>query len=195
MFNNKSLDLFRTTDGAEAPENYILGVGDEIRISIFGTSQTDIQQKILEDGSIQPSGLAKIFVKGLSLKQAKKIITKRLANYYDFRSDQLVIRIDGTRTLMVNIFGEVSTQGSFNVSALNSAFNALSASGGPTQFGSVREIQWIRSNKKTILDLYKFMKDPSVNADLSLENNDILFVPVAQKIVSISGAVKRPMKY
>ena len=195
MFNNKSLDLFRTTDGAEAPETYILGVGDEIRISIFGTSQTDIQQKILEDGSIQPSGLAKIFVKGLSLKQAKKIITKRLANYYDFRSDQLVIRIDGTRTLMVNIFGEVSTQGGFNVSALNSAFNALSASGGPTQFGSVREIQWIRSNKKTILDLYKFMKDPSVNADLSLENNDILFVPVAQKIVLISGAVKRPMKY
>ena len=195
MFNNKSLDLFRTTDGAEAPENYILGVGDEIRISIFGTSQTDIQQKILEDGSIQPSGLAKIFVKGLSLKQAKKIITKRLANYYDFRSDQLVIRIDGTRTLMVNIFGEVSTQGSFNISALNSAFNALSASGGPTEFGSVREIQWIRSNKKTILDLYKFMKDPSIGADLSLENNDILFVPVAQKIVSISGAVKRPMKY
>ena len=195
MFNNKSLDLFRTTDGAEAPESYILGVGDEIRISIFGTSQTDIQQKILEDGSIQPSGLSKIFVKGLSLKQAKKIIAKRLANYYDFRSDQLAIRIDGTRTIMVNIFGEVSTQGSFNLSALNSAFNALSASGGPTQFGSVREIQWIRGNKKTILDLYKFMKDPSISADLALENNDILFIPVAQKIVSISGAVKRPMKY
>ncbi|MDC1080739.1 SLBB domain-containing protein [Flavobacteriaceae bacterium] len=195
MFNNKSLDLFRTTDGAEAPESYILGVGDEIRISIFGTSQTDIQQKILEDGSIQPSGLTKIFVKGLSLKQAKKIIAKRLANYYDFRSDQLVIRIDATRTITVNIFGEVSTQGGFNLSALNSAFNALSASGGPTEFGSVREIQWIRGNKKTILDLYKFMKDPSISADLALEKNDILFVPVAQKIVSISGAVKRPMKY
>jgi len=195
MFNNKSLDLFRTTDGAEAPETYILGVGDEIRISIFGISQTDIQLKILEDGSIQPSGLAKIFVKGLSLKQAKTIIAERLANYYDFNSDQLAIRIDGTRTIMVNIFGEVFTQGSFNLSALNSAFNALSASGGPTQFGSVREIQWIRGNKKTILDFYKFMKDPSINADLYLQNNDILFVPIAQKIVSILGAVKRPMKY
>lgn len=195
MFNNKSLDLFRTTDGAEAPETYILGVGDEIRISIFGISQTDIQLKILEDGSIQPSGLAKIFVKGLSLKQAKTIIAERLANYYDFNSDQLAIRIDGTRTIMVNIFGEVFTQGSFNLSALNSAFNAISATGGPTQFGSVREIQWIRGNKKTILDFYKFMKDPSINADLYLQNNDILFVPIAQKIVSISGAVKRPMKY
>ena len=195
IFTNKSLDLFRTTEGAEAPETYILGVGDEIRISIFGTSQTEIQQKISKDGSIQPSGFSKIFVKGLSLKQAKNIIAKRLANYYDFRSDQLVIRIDGTRTITVNIFGEVSTQGSFNISALNSAFNALSASGGPSQFGSVREIQWIRGDKKTLLDLYEFMVNPSVNADLALENNDILFVPVAQKIVSISGAVKRPMKY
>jgi protein involved in polysaccharide export with SLBB domain len=195
IFTNKSLDLFRTTEGAEAPETYILGVGDEIRISIFGTSQTDIQQKISEDGSIQPSGFSKIFVKGLSLKQAKNIIAKRLANYYDFRSDQLVIRIDGTRTITVNIFGEVSTQGSFNISALNSAFNALSASGGPSQLGSVREIQWIRGDKKTLLDLYEFMVNPSVNADLALESNDILYVPVAQKIVSISGAVKRPMKY
>ena len=195
IFTNKSLDLFRTTEGAEAPETYILGVGDEIRISIFGTSQTEIQQKISKDGSIQPSGFSKIFVKGLSLKQAKNIIAKRLANYYDFRSDQLVIRIDVTRTITVNIFGEVSTQGSFNISALNSAFNALSASGGPSQLGSVREIQWIRGDKKTLLDLYEFMVNPSVNADLALENNDILFVPVAQKIVSISGAVKRPMKY
>jgi len=195
IFTNKSLDLFRTTEGAEAPETYILGVGDEIRISIFGTSQTEIQQKISKDGFIQPSGFSKIFVKGLSLKQAKNIIAKRLANYYDFRSDQLVIRIDGTRTITVNIFGEVSTQGSFNISALNSAFNALSASGGPSQLGSVREIQWIRGDKKTLLDLYEFMVNPSVNADLALENNDILFVPVAQKIVSISGAVKRPMKY
>jgi len=195
LFTNKSLDLFRTTDGAEAPDNYILGVGDEIRVSIFGTSQTDIQLKISEDGSIKPSGIDKIFIKGLSIKQSKSIIAKRLAKYYDFRSDQLVIRVDGTRTLMVNIFGEVNTQGSFNISALNSAFNALSASGGITQFGSVREIQLIRGNKRTLLDLYEFMKDPSVNEDLSLQNNDIIFVPVAQKIVSIEGAVKRPKRY
>ena len=195
IFSNKSLDLFRTTDGAEVPDTYILGIGDEIRISIFGTSQTDIQQKISDDGSIQPSGVSKIFVKGLSLKQARKIISNRLANYYDFRSDQLVIRVDVSRTIMINIFGEVAKQGSFNISALNSAFNAISASGGPTKFASIRQIQWIRGNKKTFLDFYDFMKDPSINADLSLQNNDILFVPVAQKIVSIEGSVIRPMKY
>ena len=195
VFLNKSLDLFRTTDGAEAPETYILGVGDEIRISIFGISQTDIQQKVSDDGSIQPTGISKIFVKGLSLKQARKIISKRLANYYDFRSDQLVIRVDVSRTIMINIFGEVAKQGSFNISALNSAFNAISASGGPTEIASIRQIQWIRGNKKTFLDFYDFTKDPSINADLSLENNDILFVPVAQKIVSIGGSVIRPMKY
>jgi len=195
MFTNKSLDLFRTTDGAEAPETYVLGVGDEIRISIFGTSQTDIQQKVLDDGSIQPTGLSKIFVKGLTLKQARSYIRKRLSNYYDFRPDQLVIRIDGARTITINIFGEVHTQGSFNLSALNSAFNALSASGGPTQYGSLRKIQWIRGQQKSRLDLYEFMNDPSKSIDLALQTNDILFVPIADNIVSIEGAVKRPMKY
>ena len=195
IFLNKSLDLFRTTDGAEAPETYILGIGDEIRISIFGTSQTDIQQKVSADGSIQPSGISKIFVKGLSLKQARKIISKRLANYYDFRSDQLVIRVDVSRTIMINIFGEVAKQGSFNISALNSAFNAISASGGPTEIASIRQIQWIRGDKKTFLDFYDFMKDPSINVDLSIQNNDILFVPVADKVVSIEGSVIRPMRY
>ena len=159
VFLNKSLDLFRTTDGAEAPETYILGVGDEIRISIFGISQTDIQQKVSDDGSIQPTGISKIFVKGLSFKQARKIISKRLANYYDFRSDQLVIRVDVSRTIMINIFGEVAKQGSFNISALNSAFNAISASGGPTEIASIRQIQWIRGNKKTFLDFYDLQLD------------------------------------
>jgi hypothetical protein len=72
LFTDKSLEVFRTTDGAQAPETYVLGDGDEIRITIFGASQTDIQQKIAVDGSIQPFGVAKIFLKGLTLAQARE---------------------------------------------------------------------------------------------------------------------------
>jgi len=39
------------------------------------------------------------------------------------------------------------------------------------------------------------MEDPSTQFDFSLQNNDILFVPMAKKIVSINGAVRRPMAY
>lgn len=195
LFTDKSLDIFRTTDGSEAPDTYVLGVGDEIRISIFGASQTDIQQRIADDGSIQPAGVAKVFLKGLTLKQARNLLRERLSYSYSFRQDQFAISIVTARTIMVNIFGEVNVTGSFNLSALNSAFNALSAAGGPTGIGTVRNIQWIRGKEKKTIDLYAFMNDPAQQFDFSLQNNDILFVPVLDIIVAVSGAVKRPMQY
>jgi len=195
VFTDHSLDIYRTTDGAQAPDTYVLGEGDEIRITIFGASQTDIQQRVSVTGSIQPAGMSKIFVKGLTLAQAKNLIRDRLSTYYSFRSDQIAVSILTARTIIVNIFGETKISGGFTISALNSAFNALSAAGGPTEIGTVRNIELIRGNSKQYIDLYKFMEDPSSQFDFSLQNNDILFVPMAKKIVSIEGAVRRPMAY
>lgn len=195
LFTDKSLDAFRTTDGAQAPDTYVLGEGDEIHITIFGASQTDIQQRISSDGSIQPTGVSKIFLKGLTLAQAREVIKKNLSSAYLFRSDQVAVTIVTVRTIMVNVFGEAKTTGGFNLSALNSAFNALSAAGGPTEIGSVRNIQLIHGNSRKSIDLYAFMDDPAEQFKFELQNNDIIFIPVVRELVSIKGAVKRPMTY
>ena len=195
LFTDQSLDVFRTTDGAQAPETYVLGDGDEIRITIFGASQTDIQQKIAADGSIQPTGVAKIFLKGLTLAQAREVIQERLSASYTFRSDQFAVTISTARTILVNVFGEAKLTGGFTISALNSALNALSAAGGPSEIGSVRSIQLIRGNSRKNIDLYTFMNDPAAQFKFDLQNNDIIFVPVIKLLVSIEGAVKRPMSY
>jgi protein involved in polysaccharide export with SLBB domain len=195
VFTDHSLDVFRTTDGAQAPETYVLGEGDEIHITIFGASQTDLQQRIAADGSIQPTGAARIFLKGLTLAQARRVIKESLSNSYLFRADQLAVTIVTARTIMVNVFGETKISGGFTLSALNSALNAMSAAGGVTDFGSVRAIQLIRGNVRKNIDLYEFMNDPAVQYSYDLQNNDIIFVPIAKKIVTIEGAVKRPMQY
>jgi len=195
IFTDKSLEVFRTTDGAQAPDTYVLGDGDEIRITIFGASQTDIQQKIGIDGSIQPSGGAKIFMKGLTLAQAREVIKRRLSSSYTFRPDQLAVTIATARTILVNVFGEAKITGGFTISALNSALNALSAAGGPTEIGSVRSIQLIRGETRKTIDIYRFMNDPTEQFKYDLQNNDIIFVPVAKLLVTIEGAVKRPMTY
>jgi protein involved in polysaccharide export with SLBB domain len=195
LFKDHSFDLYNSTDGSQAPETYVLGDGDVIHITIFGASQTDIQQKISVDGSIQPTGAAKIFLKGLTLAQARKVISERLSSAYLFRPDQLAVTIIKARTILVNVFGEVNVSGGITLSALNSALNALSAAGGPSDIGTVRNIEIIRGNSRKIIDLYDFMSDPSVNSRFDLQNNDIIYVPVAKKIVSIEGAVKRPMMY
>ncbi len=116
-----------------------------IHITIFGASQTDIQQKIGADGSIQPSGLSRIFLKGLTLEQARQVLAERLSKSYLFRPDQLAVTIITARTVLVNLFGEVNTPGGYTISALNTALNALSAAGGPSDIGSVRHIELIRA--------------------------------------------------
>ena len=194
LFSGK-MEVFRTTDGAQAPDTYVLGEGDEVHISIFGSSQTEIHQRIAPDGSIQPAGSSKIFLKGLTLAQGRKAIQNKLSMHYSFRADQIAVTITTARTVTVSIYGEVPVQGGFTLSALNTAFNALAAAGGPTEIGSVRNIQRSRAGKNERLDLYQYMigEGPSVQYDL--QNNDIFFVPIASKIVTIEGAVRRPMRY
>jgi len=195
VFTDQTLDVFRKTDGSQAPETYILGAGDEIRITIFGASQTDLQLRINNEGYIQPEGMSKIFLQGMSIAQARELLVNRLSTFFTFRADQLSLTVATARTVLVNIFGETRITGGFTVSALNSALNAISAAGGITDIGSVRNIQLIRGKQKKTIDLYAFMSNPSYQFGLDIQQNDILFVPVAENIVSIEGAVKRPMYY
>lgn len=195
LFTDQTLDVFRTTDGSQAPDSYVLGAGDEVRITIFGASQTDMQLRVNSEGYIQPAGSPKLFLQGLTLAEARTMIANRLAYSYSFGAGQISIIVATARTVLVNVFGETRITGGFNISALNSALNAISAAGGPTPIGSVRDIQLIRGKQKKSIDLYLFMTNPSYQFQFDLLQNDIIFVPVAQKLVTLEGAVKRPMIY
>lgn len=195
FFDNKNLKLVGTTDGARAPETYILAAGDEIRITIFGLSQADILLEVEKEGYIQPVSMPKIYVQGLSLGEARKLLRNRFSTYYRFNQDQFSVTLQKARTITVNIFGEVKKQGGFTMSALNSAINAIAAAGGVTELASVREIELIRGKTRKKLDLYAFLENPGIEFEFSLQQNDILFIPVANKVVSIQGAIRRPMRY
>ena len=195
IFTDQTLDFFTTTDAARAPEWYVLGSGDQVRITIFGVSQTDLLLEISDDGYVQPSGGSRIFLKGLTIREAESILRDRLANIYTYASDEFSVTIKSARTITVNIFGEARARGGFTISALNTAFNALTAAGGPTTIGSVRDIQLIRDDERISIDVYKFMDNPEFQQNFDLRHNDIIFVPLAKKVVDIRGAVKRPMRY
>lgn len=195
IFRNKSLKLFRTTNDVKPPDAYLLGSGDKIAVSIWGISQGDFSFEINKDGYIKPSGLPRIFLKGIPYGKARQLIQKRFAQAYVFQPEQFSVSIQTARTININIFGEVFNYGSFTISATNTAFNALVAAGGPTDIGSLRNIRLIRGEETRILDVYDFMFDPAVQYDFYLADNDLLYVPIAEKVVSISGAVKRPFKY
>ena len=195
LFDNKTFEVIDKSDVMQVSDSYILGEGDEIHISIFGASQTDIQQHIAADGSIKPADASKIFLKGLTLAQARNVIKGSLSKSYLFRDDQFAVSVVTTRTVLVNVLGETKKTGGFYLSAINSALNALNAAGGPSENGSVRCIQIVRGNTRKIVDLYEFMNDPVVGYKMDIQNNDIIYVPVIKNVVLVEGAVKRPMRY
>ncbi len=195
IFKNKTLDLYRTTKDARPTENYILGVGDELSVVIFGASQGDFRFIINEEGYIDPPGVGKILLKGVPYGKARELVYNRFSRAFVFRRDQFIFNLATARIITVNIFGEVINSGSFTISAINTAFNALAAAGGPSTIGSVRNIKVVRNGKPKDLDVYEFMDNPTINNDYFLENNDIIHVPVAEKVVTIKGAIHRPAVY
>lgn len=195
-FRNKNYQMFDRTTDAQAMGNYVVGVGDQIGINVWGYSSYSGSYTVDQTGSIMPEGVGKIYVKGLTLDKAKQLIRSRFATYLDMPNSQIEVTIIYSRVISVNIVGDVFNPGSYAIPALNTAFNALLASGGPTDMGTVRQI-FIKRQGQTVrtLDVYKFLLDPNSSTDFFLENNDYIFVPPASKVVSVGGEVNRPFKY
>ena len=195
IFTNNTLELYRQTEGASATNNYILGTNDLVRITIFGASQADLVLQVNDQGYVKPSDLPQIYLKGLTVAQAKELLYRRLLSKFDFNSDEFTVTIQETRPITVSVIGEAKKTGTYYVSAMNSAFNIVSLAGGVNEIGSVRRIEHIRGSEKSIVDTYKLLNNPSGNYKFNLQQNDVINVPVSGNIVRIEGAVKRPMRY
>jgi len=197
MFRKNLIRTYMDDINIDAPESYILGSGDVIAVSIWGKSQLDKQYTITDDGYVALlAGSKRVFLKGLSLSQARQKLKTVLAQYYRFSDGDMDVSLSQSRTVSVSIRGEVFKPGSITIPAINNAFNALAESQGPTNLGSVRNILLSKANGKVIqMDIYKYMNDPNYSNELYIDDNDIILIPVASKVVQILGAIKRPMKY
>ncbi len=196
IFRNKTLPLLNQLEDFKAPDTYILGEGDEFAISIWGDTEYSGEFKINDDGYIQPPRMRRIYLRGLNYKAAEEIVKSNFEKKFNLKNSQIEIALNYSRMITVGIYGEVYQPGSYKISALNSAFNALTAAGGPNETGSVRKITIRRSGEPDrMLDVYKYLADPSIADEFYLQDNDIIHVPSSEKLVRLTGAVKRPLRY
>ena len=191
IFTNGSLSLYEVSKDYIPNDSYILGPGDVVTVSIFGRSQADLQFTIKPDGFIEPANLPKIYLKGISLGQAREVVRRRLQNFYQFDKGQFALTLTTARTLTIQITGAVAQPGTYTLSAYNTAFNALIAAGGPSKLGTVRNIQVINGGKVKELDVYEYLFNPQKQSDYYLQNNDILYVPFIGDLVEVKGSVKQ----
>ncbi len=195
LFRSDSIKIFQTATISKIPENYVLGIGDEITISVFGESQFDAKYIIDEKGYIQPLNMPKIFLKGLRWVQARDLITQRFDVHYIFSPEQIAINITAPRKVTINVFGNVNRPGTYSLPATNTAFNALVAAGGPKPLASVRNIKITAGSEQKFLDIYELMENPIKQFDYYLVDNSIIHVPFARKLVTLEGEFKRTLDY
>ena len=191
IFKDGSISTFEVSRDYVPSDAYILGPGDVVTVSIFGRSQADLQFTIKADGFIEPANLPKIYLKGISLGQARDVVRRRLQNFYQFEKGQFALTLTTARTLTIQITGAVERPGTYTISAYNTAFNALMAAGGPSKLGTVRNIQIINGRKVNNLDVYEYLFNPKKQSDYYLQSNDILYVPYTGPIVEVEGSVKQ----
>lgn len=196
FFKNNSFKTYEKGTDTKAPDDYVIGVGDEFAISVFGISYYNEVLKVDGNGYIRPSNMGSINITGMSYKKAKDLIRSKLSGYFDLSANQLNVSLTYSRIITINVVGEVDIPGSYKIPAINTAFNALIAVGGPSDLGSVRNIQVKRGGKaiKT-LDVYEFLSNPNSKQDFFLQDNDYIMIQARTKTVSVKGEVRRPMYY
>ncbi|MFK7796416.1 MAG: SLBB domain-containing protein [Aureispira sp.] len=202
FFRDQSISLFTRSRDIKAIDSYLLGIGDELAITVWGAASYSSSIAIDEEGFINLTNpqrgidIPRLYIKEMRFADAKKAIIDRLKNHMNIKNSQVSIELNYSRSLTINITGEVFNPGSYTIPAVNTAFNALVAAGGPSQIGSVRLIRVVSSTRDTrILDVYKFMSNPNVADEFFLSNNDYIFVPLAERVVEVTGAIERPFYY
>lgn len=195
LFRSESAMYYKQATDIAPPESYVMGVGDKLTVSIFGQSRLEESLVIDRQGFVKPANMFRIALRGKTLGEAKEILAGRYQEYYVFQLGEFDVTVNSVRSISVNIMGEVRSTGAITLPAINTVFNALVAAGGPTEIGSVRKIKLISGSEEKIFDVYKYMLDPREVDNFYLRENDYIHVPVAKRVVSIEGAVSRPMRY
>jgi protein involved in polysaccharide export with SLBB domain len=193
VFNNKNL-TFESSMNLATPQKYCLGPGDAVNVDIWGASQESVTETISPDGTITIDGIGVIHLGGLTVSQAKARLKKVLGSrYLDSKID---LTLGQTRTITVNIMGEVKVPGTYAMSAFATVYNALYMAGGPNEIGTLRNVKVYRKGKLiTNVDVYDFLLNGKLSGDVRLEDNDIITVSPYESLVNITGKVKRPMFY
>lgn len=193
LFNNELL-TFEPAINIPAPADYVLGAGDQVIIDIWGASQLVIDEVISPKGYLTIAGVGPIKLSGMTVTQATKRAKDVLSKYYSGSS--ITLSLANTRSVKVEIVGEVVTPGSYTLSAFSTLFNALYMAGGISDLGSLRDIKVYRNGKVvSSIDVYDYIMNGNNKGNIRLQDNDLIIVSPYEAVVNIQGKVKRPMMY
>ncbi len=194
-------DIFNSTDltfepemNIATPQDYHLGPGDIVYVDIYGASQKTLDCTVSPEGSITIEGFGPLQVGGLTVEQANARLRSTVGSRYS--SSQVQLTVGQTRSIMINVMGEVNYPGTYTLPAFATVFHALYMAGGPNDLGTLRNIKVYRNNKLVSeVDIYDYILNGKLSGNVRLADNDVITVGTYDCLVNVTGKVKRPMFY
>ncbi|WP_104401001.1 SLBB domain-containing protein [Vibrio penaeicida] len=185
---------FTPTDTLPVPLDYVMEAGDEIKVQLYGKTNQEYRLKVDREGKVYFPEFGPLAVAGQTFSQVRSQITQLV--------EQKVLGVDvavtmgSMRTMQVYIVGETNQPGAYNVNGLTTITQALVASGGVKESGSLRQIQLKRKGETVAtLDLYDLLISGNTSYDVRLLAGDTLFIPAKSSSIEIDGEVLRPAIY
>lgn len=193
IFNNKSL-TFEPQMNIATPQNYVLGPGDQVVVDVYGVTQESNTLTVSPDGAVTIPNVGPVQVSGLTVPAAQRRIRQHMGKYYT--DSEIKVTVGQTRTIVINVMGEVRTPGTYTLSAFATVFHALYKAGGISELGTLRNIKVYRQGRLiSVVDVYEFILNGRLAGNVHLQDNDVIQVGAYDCIVDIAGQVKRPMAY
>ncbi len=200
VFNSPAL-TFEPNVNQATPANYKLGPGDEVIIDIWGANEDSVRRTISPEGNIMVEQLGPVYLNGLTIAEAEQKIRRIFARKYagvsgDDPESEISVTLGQVRTIQVNVMGEVATPGTYRLSPFSTVFHALYLAGGITPIGTLRNIDVRRNGKPlTTVDVYEYLFRGEQKGDVRLQEGDVIIVPPYDRLITVEGNIKRPMRY
>jgi protein involved in polysaccharide export with SLBB domain len=203
IFANKNLNPIPDLQIA-TPTNYIVGPGDQLNIYIYNYAETTYESVVNKDGNIIIPRLGPVQVAGRTIEEVRKILIDKFSKFVpgliggggETARTKLMVTLGAIRSVKVFVTGEVINPGTYEVSSLSSAFNALYQAGGPNEIGSFRDVRVVRQGKViSHMDIYDYLVNGKIEGDVRVQDNDNIVVGYYLKRAEVTGMVKRPGIY
>lgn len=173
---------------------YIVGPGDVLTVTIWGQSVTQATATITPEGQLVLPGVATILVAGRTLRNVKDDVRSRLEGLYG--DSEVSVALSSLRRIRVNVLGEVSSPGAYVATSMSPASELVRLAGGLIEGASERNITISRrGGARDRLDLTRYHNTGDLSADPPILDGDVIFVPHAKAFVSITGGVARPEEF
>lgn len=184
---------------AHASGSYLIGAGDELRITVYGQQELNAEVQVSAQGTIQVPLLGTVIVGGKNSADAGQLIAERYQNGNFLKNAQVNVLVTKYRSQVVAILGRVNSPGKLVLEGPTTLTQALAWAGGIAPSGSERLILTrTHANgrqERTEYDLQQMLNHAAEQIPpVWLKDGDTLYVPNAGRFY-INGEVHSPGMY